>query len=54
MRKAFAVSVLMALSGLLSLSGCKRGEDAFDNRTLEQRPHVETVKPVDRTDPFRP
>lgn len=38
----------------LFAGGCKRSEEAGDDRTLERRPHVETVKPEDRKDAFRP
>lgn len=42
-------------AGLLVIQpGCQRSQEAFDDRTLEQRPHVETVKPEDRRDAFRP
>jgi hypothetical protein len=37
-----------------ALPGCKRSEEAFDDRTLERRSHIETVKPVDKKDAFRP
>ena len=53
----FATRCLIVSSiaaGLLSVSGCQRSQDAFDDRTLEKRPHVETVKPDDRKDAFRP
>ena len=52
MRHKLLQLVLAALA--LGLSGCHRSEDAFDNRTLEKRPLVETVKPEDRGDMFRP
>lgn len=58
MRSVF--SKKLALCGLLLLAltqftGCiHRTEDDFDDRTLAQRPHVETVKPEDRKDIFRP
>ncbi|MGD0088449.1 MAG: hypothetical protein ABSE73_00885 [Planctomycetota bacterium] len=45
---------LLAVIALSLLGGCKRGDDPPDDRTLEQRPHVETVKPDDRKDAFRP
>jgi len=46
---------LTACVGMLcAFSGCKRSEEAYDNRTLEKRSHVETTKPDDRKDPFRP
>lgn len=39
---------------LAGLSGCPRNQTTLDDRTLENKPHVETEKPVDRADPFRP
>ena len=43
------------LLALTQFSGCiHRTEDDFDDRTLAQRSHVETVKPEDRKDIFRP
>lgn len=56
MRKVSKGLMLMALlaAGLVSLAGCKRSEEAYDNRTLEKRSHVESVKPDNRADPFRP
>lgn len=48
-----AASVCAAVA-LAVLSGCRRSEEVFDDRTLEKRPHVETVKPEDRKDAFRP
>ena len=47
-------AVLLAVFGLMLLGGCRRSEEVFDDRTLEKRPHVETVKPEDRKDAFRP
>jgi len=48
-------SFLVLATVLLSvLSGCKRSEENYDDRTLEKRSHVESVQPVDRKDPFRP
>ena len=47
-------AVLAALTALVLLGGCRRSQDVFDDRTLEKRPHVETVKPDDRKDAFRP
>ena len=44
----------LAAASLLAMTGCQRSQDAFDDRTLEKRPHVETVKPEDRKDAFRP
>jgi hypothetical protein len=46
--------VILAVAGWL-LPGCLRqNESDFDNRTLEKKPVVETVKPDSRRDPFRP
>ena len=53
-RLCLACLACLALGALTATSGCHRSEDAFDDRTLEQRPHVETVKPEDRKDAFRP
>ena len=47
-------TLLLSAALLSALAGCKRSNDAFDDRTLEKRSHVETVKPVDRSDAFRP
>lgn len=49
-------TVLLAALTLIVVgtTGCHRGEQDFDDRTLAQRPHVETVKPDDRKDIFRP
>lgn len=44
----------IAAGSLMMQTGCQRSQDAFDDRTLEKRPHVETVKPEDRKDAFRP
>ena len=52
MTKGKVILVLMA--ALAALPGCRRSEEAFDDRPLEKRPHVETVKPIDKADPFRP
>jgi len=46
--------VSMTVAILITATGCKRSEEALDDRTLEKRSHVETVKPVDRKDAFRP
>jgi hypothetical protein len=50
--------VKLGLAGLLlalAATGCKRGhEEDFNDRTLEKRPHVETVRPENKADPFRP
>ena len=45
---------LLAVLALSWLCGCHRSDEAGDDRTLEKRPHVETVKPDDRKDAFRP
>lgn len=50
--KTAVFAVLTA--GLLAATGCKRSEEVHDDRTLEKRSHVETVKPEDRKDAFRP
>jgi hypothetical protein len=49
------IAILFFLSGslLAGLSGCHR-EDPSDERTLEKRPHTETVAPEDRSNAFRP
>ncbi len=47
-------AMLVALTAIVLLGGCRRSEEVFDDRTLEKRPHVETVKPDDRKDAFRP
>jgi hypothetical protein len=52
-RKTMAMFVFVCGMILTGLSGCHR-EDPNDERTLEKRPHTETVKPVDRSDAFRP
>ncbi|HYF49597.1 MAG TPA: hypothetical protein VEJ63_09340 [Planctomycetota bacterium] len=49
-----AAAALFAISMVITASGCKRSDDHRDARTLEQRPHTETVRPVDRSDAFRP
>ncbi|HYG76274.1 MAG TPA: hypothetical protein VEK08_14815 [Planctomycetota bacterium] len=46
--------LLAVLGSMLAVSGCKRSQDAFDDRTLEKRPHTESVRPADRKDAFRP
>jgi hypothetical protein len=45
---AFALSLTV-----LGLSGCHRGSD-YDDRTLAQKPHVETEYPENKRDVFRP
>jgi len=54
MRKAKNVLLISLAAVLIGLCGCKRSEEDFDNRTLEKRPVTDTVKPVDRSDAFRP
>ena len=34
-------------------TGCHQ-DRTLDDRTMEDRPHVETEKPVNKDDPFRP
>ena len=53
-RRFRAVLFVFLAAALLAAYACKRSEDAFDDRTLEKRSHVETVKPEDRKDAFRP
>jgi hypothetical protein len=54
-RLARLALLALPLAALLAaVPGCKRSEDAFDDRTLEKRSHVETVQPTDRKDAFRP
>lgn len=48
------VGLLLAATSLVGLTGCPRNQTTMDDRTLEQKPHVETERPVDRADPFRP
>ena len=48
--------VLLALGSVAMVtlsSGCTRNPPP-DDRTLEQKPLVETSKPTDKNDPFRP
>ncbi len=54
MRRLRICLPFIAIAALLSVSGCRRSADDFDNRTLEKRPHVETVAPENKADPFRP
>ena len=54
MRRFLGTALLAVSLSLLALSGCKRSDEAYDDRTLEKRPHTESVKPVDRKDAFRP
>ena len=44
---------LVALSASC-LAGCPRNQTTLDDRPLEKRPHVETERPQERGDPFRP
>lgn len=58
-RRPLLVRILFAalLAGpvtLLGLTGCPRNQTTMDDRTLEEKPHVETQTTIDRTDPFRP
>ena len=54
-QRSFRAAAFVFLAAiLLAVSACKRSEDALDDRTLEKRSHVETVKPEDRKDAFRP
>jgi hypothetical protein len=52
-RRVARLSVLSAALAL-ACAGCPRNQTTLDDRTLEQKPHVETERPVDRADPFRP
>lgn len=52
-RKKLGAVLFFALM-LVGAAGCHRTEDDFDDRTLAKRSHVETVKPDDRKDIFRP
>jgi hypothetical protein len=47
-------AALLGLFLALAASGCPRNQTTLDDRTLENKPHVETEHPVDRSDPFRP
>jgi hypothetical protein len=54
-RRGRRLSAVLALGLLLwPLFGCPRNQTTLDDRTLEQKPHVETERPVDRSDPWRP
>jgi hypothetical protein len=56
-KRAFTIRVLPIMAGLVltMLCGCRHGnESALDDRTLKDKPHVETEYPVNRADPFRP
>lgn len=52
--RALLIGLLLVPACLVGLSGCPRNQTTLDDRTLEQKPHIETEKPVDRADPFRP
>jgi hypothetical protein len=55
MKNRYVLKLILAGFVLaISATGCKRSEEDFDNRTLEKRPHTETVKPENKADPFRP
>jgi hypothetical protein len=54
LRRTYLKFLLLLPVATIFVSGCKRSEAAFDGRTLEKRPHVETVAPEDRKDAFRP
>lgn len=51
--QAILIACALAFVAGLCLSGCTRGP-TMDDRTLENKPHIETDKPVDKADPFRP
>ena len=53
MKKSIYVACLLALGFITVSSGCTRNPPP-DDRTLEQKPHVETSQPVNKNDPFRP
>ena len=46
--------LLVAPVALAGLTGCPRNQTTLDDRTLENKPHVETQRTVDREDPWRP
>lgn len=53
--RRFVLLPLLGLALAFALgTGCKRNQTTLDDRTLENRPHVDTEEPVDRSDPFRP
>jgi hypothetical protein len=52
-RQTWKLVLILPIAAIF-IGGCKRSESAFDGRTLEKRPHVETVAPEDRKDAFRP
>ena len=46
--------LLVGPLALVGLTGCPRNQTTHDDRTLEEKPHVETQTHADREDPFRP
>jgi len=48
------VALLVCPVALVGLTGCPRNQTTMDDRTLEEKPHIETQTTVDREDPFRP
>ncbi len=48
------IAALTAVLLVLGVSGCSRSQADLDDRTLEKRSFIETVRPEDRKDPFRP
>lgn len=46
--------MVFAALAVACLAGCPRNQTTLDDRPLEKRPHIETDKPQDRGDPFRP
>jgi hypothetical protein len=55
-RRAWRVMLAAVAAGALAFfaAGCPRNQTTLDDRTLENKPQVETERPVDRSDPFRP
>lgn len=55
-RRAWRALLAVVAAGVLGFfsAGCPRNQTTLDDRTLENKPHVETEHPVDRSDPFRP
>lgn len=43
-----------ALLSTAVFTGCPRNQTTLDDRPLEKRPHIETERPEERGDPFRP
>ncbi len=52
--RLLSVALLVGPVALVGLTGCPRNQTTLDDRTLESKPHIETQKPVDQADPFRP